>query len=163
MLSFLPWPKFSLPRCAPQTASSSIFPSSRVKNGDSEELFSSTWTWLSDWKTTGTEINCCSVTKLCLILWDPTDYSTPGFSFLHYILEFAQIHVHWVGDAIQSSDPLLPSSSFALNLSQHQALFWWVDSLHQVTKVLESHLQPQSFQWIFRIISIWFPCSPGEV
>ena len=69
MLSFLPWPKFSLPRCAPQTASSSIFPSSRVKNEDSEELFSSTWRWLSDWKTSGTEINCSSVTKLSDSLW----------------------------------------------------------------------------------------------
>ena len=44
-----------------------------------------------------------------------------------------------------------PTSPFALNLSQHQGLFQWVGSLHQVTKVLELHLQHQSFQWIFRV------------
>ena len=49
----------------------------------------------------------------CPTLCDPTDCSTPGFSVLHYLLDFAQIHVHWVGDAIQPSHPLLPSSSFA--------------------------------------------------
>ena len=47
------------------------------------------------------------------------DFSTPGFPFLQYLLEFVQIHVHWVGDAIQSSHPLLPPS-LALNLAQHQ-------------------------------------------
>ena len=64
--------------------------------------------------------------------------------------EFTQTHVHWVGDAIQLSHPL-PSPSFpTFNLSQHQSLFKWVSSLHQVTKVLEFQLQHQSFQWIFR-------------
>ena len=47
--------------------------------------------------------------------------STPGFSVLHYLPEFAQTHVHWVSDAIQPSHSLLPSS-LALNLSQHQGL-----------------------------------------
>ena len=46
---------------------------------------------------------CCSVTQLCLTLWDLMDYSTPGFPVLHYLLEFAQTHVHWVDDAIQPS------------------------------------------------------------
>ena len=41
------------------------------------------------------------------------DCSTPGFPVLHYLLELAQIHVHWVGDAIQPFHPLLPSSPFA--------------------------------------------------
>ena len=59
---------------------------------------------------------------------------TPGPSVLHYILEFAQIHVHWVGDAIQPSHPLLPSSPFAFNLSQHRGLFQWASSSHQVAK-----------------------------
>ena len=45
----------------------------------------------------------------------------------------AQTHVHWVGDAIQLSHPL-SSPSPALNLSQHQSLFQWVSSLHQVAK-----------------------------
>ena len=75
---------------------------------------------------------CCSVTKSCLILCDPKDYSTPGFPALHYFLEFDQTHVHWVGDAIQASQPLLSPSPPALNLSQHQSLFQWVSSSHQV-------------------------------
>ena len=56
----------------------------------------------------------------------PMDCSTPGFPVLHYLLEFAQTHVHWVGDAIQPSHPLSPSSPPALNLSQHQGLFQWI-------------------------------------
>ena len=61
----------------------------------------------------------------------------------------AQTHVHRVSDAIQPSHPL-SSPSPAFNLSQHQSLFQWVSSLHQVAKVLEFQLQHQSFQWIFR-------------
>ena len=55
-------------------------------------------------------ICCCSVAKLCLTLCDPMECSTPGFPVLHHLLEFAQTHVHWVGDAIQPSHPRpLPS------------------------------------------------------
>ena len=57
---------------------------------------------------------------------------------------------HWVGDAIQPSHPLSSPSPPALNLSQHQGLFKWVSSSHQLAKVLEFQLQHQSFQWIFR-------------
>ena len=64
--------------------------------------------------------------------------------------ELTQTHVHWVGEAIQPSHPLLSHSLPAFNLSQHQGLFQWVSSLHQVAKVLEFQLQHQSFQWIFR-------------
>ena len=71
-------------------------------------------------------------------------------SVLHCLLELAQTHVHWVGDAVQPSHPLLSSSSPAFYLSQHQGLFQWVAS-HQVAKVLEFQLQHQSFQWIFRV------------
>ena len=60
--------------------------------------------------------SCCSVTKLCLILCDPMDCSMPGFPILHHLLEFAQTHVHWVGNAIQPSDPLSLASPSALNL-----------------------------------------------
>ena len=63
--------------------------------------------------------------------------SMPGFPVLHCLPEFAQIHVHWVSDAIQPSHPLPPSSPPAFNLSQHQGLFQWVGSLHQVAKVSE--------------------------
>ena len=72
---------------------------------------------------------CCSVTKSCLTLCDPMDCSTPGFLVLHYLLEFAQTHVHWVNDAIQTSHLLLPPSPPALNLSQHQGLFQWANSV----------------------------------
>ena len=51
---------------------------------------------------------CCSVTKLCLTLCDPMNFSMPGFSVHHYLLESAQTHVHWVSNTIQPSQPLLP-------------------------------------------------------
>ena len=76
--------------------------------------------------------------------------SMPGFPVLHYLLEFAQTQVHWVSDAIQLSYPLSPPSPPAFNLSQHQGLFQWISSSHQVAKVLEPQLQHSSFQWIFR-------------
>ena len=94
---------------------------------------------------------CCSVAKSCLTLCNPTDCSTPGFPVLHYLPEFAQTHVHWLSDAIQPPHPLSPTSPPALNLSQHQSLFQWVSSSHQVAKVLEFQLQHQSFHWIFRV------------
>ena len=71
----------------------------------------------------------------------------------------ARTQVDRVGDAIQPSHPLLSPSPPAFNLSQHQGLFQWVSSSNQVAKVLELHLQHQSFQWIFRLISFrtdWF-------
>ena len=93
---------------------------------------------------------CCSVTQSCLNLCNPTDCSTPGTPVLHHLLELAQIHVHWVmNDAIQPSHPLLLPSPSAFNLPQHQGLFQWVSSLHQVAKVFQ--IQHQSFQWIFRV------------
>ena len=64
--------------------------------------------------------------------------------------ELAQIHVHWLGDAIQPSHPLLSPSPPAFNLSQHQGLLKWVSSSHQVAKVLELQLEHQFFQWICR-------------
>ena len=80
--------------------------------------------------------------------------SSPGFPVLHYLLEFAQTHVPWVDNTIQPSHPLPPLSPLALNLSQHQGLFQWMGSLHQVVKVLELQLQHQFFQWIFSVD--WF-------
>ena len=59
----------------------------------------------------------CSITKSYLTLCDPINCSTPCFPVLHYLLEFTQTHVHWVGDAVQPSHPLLPTSPLALNLS----------------------------------------------
>ena len=83
-------------------------------------------------------------------LCDPMDCSTPGFSVHHQLPEPTQTHVHCVGDAIQPSHPLSSPSPPAFNPSQHQGLFQWVSSSHQVAKVLEFQLQHLSFQWIFR-------------
>ena len=85
-------------------------------------------------------ISVSSVAQLCLTLCDPM----PGLPVYHQLPESTQTHVHWIRDAIQPSHPLLPSSP-ALNLSQHQGLFEWVSSSHQVAKVLELQLQHQSF------------------
>ena len=82
-------------------------------------------------------IYCSSVTQLCLTLCNPMDCSTPGLSVTYHLLKFAQVHVHFIVNAIQPSHPLMPSSS-ALNLFQHQWLFQWVSWLHQMTpKILE--------------------------
>ena len=80
---------------------------------------------------------CCSAIKSRLIPHNSMDCSTPGFPGSHYLPEFAQIHVHWVGDTIQPSHPLPTPSPPAFKLSQHQGLFKWVSSSHQVAKVLE--------------------------
>ena len=90
-----------------------------------------------------------SVAQLCLTLGDPMDCSTPGLPVLYHLPELAQTHVRWVGDAIQPSHPL-SSPSPAFSLSQHQGLFQWVSSSHQVAKVLRFQLQHQSFHWTFR-------------
>ena len=99
-------------------------------------------------------------------LCDPMNCSMPGLPVHHQLPEFTQTPVHWV-NAIQPSHPLSSPSPPALNLSQHQGLFQWVSSLHQVAKVLEFQLQHQSFQWTPRtdllqdglVVS---PCSPRE-
>ena len=73
----------------------------------------------------GGEFYCCSLAQSCPTLCNPKDCRMPGFPVLHHLLEFAQTHVHWVGDAIQPSLPL-SSPSPAFNLSQHRGLFQWV-------------------------------------
>ena len=93
-----------------------------------------------------------SVTKSCLTLWDPMDYRMPGLPVPHYILEFAQVQVHWISDAIQPSHSLPPSSPSAFILSQYRGPFQWVSSSHQVAKVLEGQLQHISMN-----VSGWFP------
>jgi len=95
-----------------------------------------------------------SVTELCPTLCDSMDCSMPGFPVHHQLLDLAQTHVHWVSDAIQPSHPLSSPSPSTFNLSQHQGLFKWVNSSHEVAKVLELQLQHQSFQWIFRTDSL---------
>ena len=113
------------------------------------------------------KICCCSVTQSCLTFCDPMDCSLPGFPVLHYVPEFAQTYVHWVGNAIQPSHPQSFPSLPALNLSQCQGLFQWAGSLHQVAKVLELQLQHQSFQWILSVdflrdLLVWSLCFPRD-
>ena len=91
-----------------------------------------------------------SVTQSCLTLCYHMDCSMPGLPVYHQLPEFTQTHVHRVADAIQPPHPLLSPFPPAFNLSQHQGLFQWVSSLHQVAKVLEFELQRQSFQWTLR-------------
>ena len=103
----------------------------------SRKYTSNVWWWaVASW-----------VTQSCLTLCDPMNHSTPSLPVHHQLPEYTQTHAHWVGDAIQSSHPLLPPSPPALNQSQHQGLFKWVSSSHQVDKVLEFQLQHQSFRW----------------
>ena len=93
---------------------------------------------------------CCSVAQLCLTLCNSMDCSTLGLSAHYQLQGLAQTHVHRDGDAIQLSHPLSSPSPPAFSRSQHQGLFQWVSSSHQMAKVLELQLQHQSFQWIFR-------------
>ena len=81
----------------------------------------------------------CSVTESCPTLCNPMDCSTPGFLVLHYLLEFAQTHVHWVDDAIQPSHPLSPSSP-ALNPSQHGQIFHCMFIPHFIYSQVHGHL-----------------------
>jgi len=84
--------------------------------------------------------NCCSVTQSCPTLCDPMNRSTPGLPVHHQLPEFTQTHIHQVGDAIQPSYPPSSPSPPAPNPSQHQSLFQWVNSSHEVAKVLEFQL-----------------------
>ena len=81
-----------------------------------------------------------SVAQSCPTLCDPMNRSTPGLPVHHQLLEFTQTHVHRVSDAIQPSHPLSSPSPPAPNPSQHQSLFRWVNSSHEVAKVLEFQL-----------------------
>ena len=81
-----------------------------------------------------------SVAQSCPTLCDAMNRSTPGLPVHHQPLEFTQTHIHRVGDAIQPSHPLLWSSPPAPNPSQHQSLFQWVSSSHEVAKVLDFQL-----------------------
>ena len=89
-----------------------------------------------------------AVSQSCPTLFDPMDYSTPGFPVNHQFPEFTQINVHWVSDAMQPSHPLSSPSPPTFNLSQHQGLFKWLSSLHQVAKVLVFQLQLSELSFI---------------
>ena len=97
--------------------------------------------------TSFTSVQFHSVAQSCPTLCDPMNCSTPSLPVHHQLPEFTQTHVHWVGDAIQPSHPPSSPSPPDPNPSQHQGLFHWVNSSHQVAEVLEFQLQHQSFQW----------------
>ena len=83
---------------------------------------------------------------LFVTLWTTACQASPSITNSWSLLKLMSTD----GDTIQPSHPLLSPSSLTFNLSQHQGLFQWVSSPHQVAKVLELQLQHQSFQWIFR-------------
>ena len=117
-------------------------------SGDQENRYVPRELWI--WGDRALSWSPCSVQPLGPIgtvqlfshIWlcDPMDCSMTGFPVLHHLLELAQTHVLWVGDAIQPSHPLSSPSPPALNRSQHQGLLQWVSFLYQVVEVLELQL-----------------------
>ena len=93
---------------------------------------------LKTWKMHSDQIG--SVAQSCLTLRNPMNQSTPGLPVHHQLQEFTKTHVHRVSDATQPSHPLSSPSPPAPNPSQHQSLFQWVNSSHEVAKVLEFQL-----------------------
>ena len=87
-----------------------------------------------------TPVQFSSVAQSCPTLCNPMNRSTPGLPVHHQLPEFTQTNVHCVSDAIQPSHPLSSTSPPALNPSQHQGLFQWVNSSHELAKVLEFQL-----------------------
>ena len=103
------------------------------------------------WSISNKSVQFSSVAESRPTICGPMNCSTPGFSVHHQLLELTQIHVYWVGDAIQPSHPLSSPSPPTLNLSQHQSLFQWVGSSYQVAKVFTStSVLPKNIQ-------DWFP------
>ena len=147
-------------------------PSSLVSPALAVRFFTTSMTWKAPLQKKRRKINSkdhiqsvSSVAQSYMTLWDTMDCSTPGFPVHHQLPELAQIHVHWIGDAIQPSHPVLSSPPPSLNLSQHQGLFQWVCSSHQLARVLEH--QHQFFQWIFKVDflydwQVWSHCSPRD-
>ena len=116
---------------------------------------------------TFSSVQFSSVTQSCPTLCNPMNLSTSGLPVHHHLPEFTQTHVHRVSDAIQPSHPLSSPFPPAPNPSQHQNLFQWVNSSHEVAKVLEFQLQHQSFQWTPRADLlqnglVGCPCSPRD-
>ena len=112
-------------------------------------------------------VQVSSVTQPCLTLCNPMNCIMPGIPVHHQFPEFTQTHAYRVGDAIWPSHPLSSPSPPAPNPSQHQGLFKWFNSSHEVAKVLEIQLQHQSFLWTARTDLlhnglVGSPCSPMD-
>ena len=106
-----------------------------------------------------------SVTQSCLTLCDPMNRSTPGLPVHHQLKEFTQTQVQRVGDAIQPSHPLSSPSPPTPNPSQHQSLVQWVNSSHEVAKVLKFHhsLQRNPRADLLQNGLVGSPCSPRDL
>ena len=96
--------------------------------------------FFTSWVTREAQVQFSSVAQLCPTLCNPRNLSMPGLHVHHHLPEFTQTHVHWVRDAIQPSHPQSSPSPPSTNPSQHQSLFQWVNSSHEVAKVLEFQL-----------------------
>ena len=120
-----------------------MFPEAGTVPGAWKHLISTCW-MLNEMMTiiilSKTVTQFSSVAQSCPTLCDPMNRSMPGLPVHHQLPEFTQIHVHWVRDAIQPSHPLSSPSPPAPNPSQNQSLFQWVNSSHEVAKVLELQL-----------------------
>ena len=108
-----------------------------------------------------------SVAQSCPTLWDPMNHSPPGLPVHHQLPEFTPTYVQVVSETILPSHPPSSSSPPAPNPFQHQGLFQWVNSSHEVAKLLEIQLQHQSFQWTPRTDLlhdglVGSPCSPRD-
>ena len=102
--------------------------------------------WAQYFAKIRSQLQFTSLAQYRLTLCNPMNHSTPGLPVHHQLSEFTQTHAHRVGDVIQPSHPLSPPSPPAPNPSQNQGLFQWVNSSHEVAKILEFQLQHQSFQ-----------------
>ena len=149
---------------------SSILASSVTANGlrERQSPFSTTWLYLSP--NFGSVSQSVQSLQSCPTLCHPMNRSTPGLPVHHKLLEFTQTHAHQVGDAIQPSHPLSSPSLPAPNPSQHQGLFQWVNSSHEMAKVLEFQLQltlgrtPETVEILFFTVKWNNPfilCFPG--
>ena len=117
--------------------------------------------------STNCSVQFSSVAQSCPTLCDPMSCSTPGLPVHHQLPEFTQPHIHQVSDAIQPSHPLSSPSPPAPNPSHHQSLFQWVNSSHEVAKVLEFQLQHHSLQRNPRVDLLQnglggSPCNPRD-
>ena len=112
-------------------------------------------------------VQSSSVAQPCSTLCDPINRSTSGLPVHHQLPEFTQTQIHRVSDAIQPSHPLSSPSPPAPNPSRHQSLFQWINSSHEVAKVLELQLLHHSFQRnpradLLQNGLVGSPCSPRD-
>jgi len=113
-----------------------LLSSSEVRMERNWQNSSHCWPVPADKGKRASTLQLSSVAQSCLTLCDPMNRSILGLPVHHQLPEFTQTHVHRVSDAIQPSHPLSSPSPPALNPSQHQSLFQWVNSSHEVAKVL---------------------------